>query len=59
MVEFAYNHTNNTSMGYILFKLNYKYHPKILFEDEINLHSRSYFANKLAKKLRELIEIYC
>ncbi len=59
MAEFAYNNGKNTSTSYTLFELNYGYHPKVLFEDETNSHLKSCLANKLAKKLRELIEICC
>ena len=59
MAKFIYNNAKNTSMGYILFKLNYGYHPKMLFEDETNSCSKSYSANKLVIKLRNLIKIYC
>ena len=59
MTKFAYNNAKNTSTAYTLFKLNYGYYLKMLFEDEANSHSRFYFINKLAKKLRKLIEIYC
>ncbi len=57
MAEFAYNNIKNTSTSHILFKLNYGYHLIVLFKDKINPDLRSHFANKLAKELRELIEI--
>ena len=58
MAEFVYNNVKNTSTNHILFKIYYKYYLKVYFEDETNFYSRSYFANKLANKQRELIEIY-
>ena len=57
MAEFAWNNAKNTSTSYILFELNLSYYPKVLFENDDDLCSRSRFAEKLAKKLRELIEI--
>ncbi len=55
--EFAYNNIKDANTGYIIFELNYKYHPRVFFGDETNSYSRSYSANKLGDKLRELIEI--
>lgn len=58
MANFVYNNTKNVNRNYILFKHNCKYHPKVFFENKVNLYLRSsYFINKLAKKVRELIEI--
>ena len=59
ITKFAYNNIKNASTNHTIFKLNCGYHPKITFEKNIDLRSRSYFANKLAKKLKELIEVYC
>ena len=59
MVEFAYNNAKNASTGHTLFKLNCVYHPRISFEEDIDLRSRSCFANKLVEELRELIEVCC
>ena len=59
MTEFAYNNTKNANTGYTLFELNCGYYPKISFEENINPRSKSRFANKLAKELRELIEVCC
>lgn len=57
MAEFTYNNAKNASTGYISFELNCSYHPYIFFEDELDLHSRSCSAIKLAKELRELMSI--
>ncbi len=59
MAEFAYNNAKNTSTGHTLFKLNCGYHPKVSFEEDIDLRSRSRSANELAKELRELMEVCC
>ncbi len=58
MTEFTYNTANNTNISYTLFKHNYEYHFRVLFEDETDLRSRSCSANKLAKQLKKLMEIY-
>ena len=52
MVKFAYNNAQNASTGHISFKLYYEYYPEILFKNKINSHSRSCFANQLAKEMR-------
>ena len=59
MAEFAYNNAKNTSTSHILFKFNSGYYLRVFFEEHINLCSRSYSANKLAKELRELMEVCC
>ena len=58
MAEFAYNNTKNTSMGYTLFKLNYRYHRGIFYKKDVDPRSKSKAANKLIKELRNLITIY-
>ncbi len=59
MVEFAYNNAKNASTGYTPFELNCGYHPRVSFEENVDLRSYSRSANKLAEKLRELIEVCC
>ncbi len=59
MGEFAYNNTKNASINHILFKFNCGYHPKVFFEEDVDLYSRSRFANKLVEELKELIEVCC
>ena len=55
MAKFAYNNTKNTSTNYILFELNYIYHPWMSYKENIDLCSKSKFADKLANKPQELI----
>ncbi len=57
IAEFAFNNAKNTSTGYIPFEPNYGLHPQVLFEKDVNLYSRFCLANKLADKLKKLIEI--
>ncbi len=59
MVEIAYNNTKNASTGHTSFEFNCSYHPRVSFEEDVDSCSRSHFANKLTKELRELIEICC
>ena len=59
MAEFAYNNTKNARTDHTLFKLNYGYYPKVLFEEDINFHLKSYSADKLVEELKELIEVGC
>lgn len=49
MAKFAYNYSKNTGTNYILFKFNYEYYPRTLFEDETNFYLKFYSTNKLAK----------
>ena len=57
MAEFAYNNAKNASTGYTLFEPNCGFHPQVSFENDVDPCSRSRFANKLAKELRELMDI--
>ena len=57
MAEFAYNNAKNASTGHTPFKLNYGFQPQVFFKDDINPCSRSRSANKLAKELKELMDI--
>ncbi len=59
MVEFAYNNTKNVSTGHTSFELNCGYYPKVSFEEDVDPRSKSRSANKLAKKLKELMDICC
>ena len=59
IAEFAYNNAKNASTGHILFELNYAYHLRISFEENIDPRLRSYSANKLAEELKELMEVCC
>lgn len=57
--EFAYNNVKNSNTSHILFKVNYKDYSKVSFTIKINYCLKSYFTNKLANKLRDLINVYC
>ena len=58
MAEFVYNIAKNANTGHTLFELNYGFHPRVSFEDNVDSCSRSCSANELAKGLRELMDIY-
>ena len=57
IAEFTYHNAKNTSTSYTPFKLNCGYHPWVFFKDNVDPYSRSCSTNKLAKKIRELIDI--
>ncbi len=59
MTEFAYNNAKNISTSHTPFELNCGYHPRVFFEEDVDPHSRSRFANKLTKELRELMKVCC
>ena len=58
IAEFIYNNAKNASTGHISFELNCGFHLQVSFEDNVNACSRSCSANKRAKELRELMDIY-
>ena len=58
MAELAYNNAKNSNTGYTLFKLNCGFYSQVFIKDDVNPCSKSCSANKLAKKLRELMDIY-
>ena len=58
MAEFFYHNAKNTNTSHTLFELNYEFRLPFLLKKGIDFCSKSYFANKLAKQLRELIKIY-
>ncbi len=59
IAKFAYNNAKNASTGHTPFELNCGYYSRVFFEEDVDLRSRPRSANKLAKKLRELMEVSC
>ncbi len=57
MAEFIYNNAKNASTSHTSFELNYGYHPKVSFKEDIDLCLRSCSANKLAEELKKLMEV--
>ena len=58
MAGFTYNNMKNANTSYIPFKFNCSYRSRVLFKENVNPCLRSRFADKLAEKLRELMEVY-
>ena len=59
MAKFAYNNAKNASTSDTPFELNCGYHSRVSFEEDVNLHSKSCSADKLARELKKLIEVCC
>ena len=55
MAEFVYDNTKYTSIGYIPFELNCRYHQYVFYKENINYYSRSKEVDELTKELRNLI----
>ena len=55
MADFTYNNAKDASTDHTSFKLNYGFHPRVFFKNNIDPRSKSYSADKLAKKLKKLI----
>ena len=55
MAKFAYNNAKNASNGHTPFELNYGYHPRVSFEEDIDPGSRSKTADELSVELQELM----
>ena len=58
MAKFAYNNAKNSSIGYMPFNLNCRYHFCIFFKEDINCCFQSKIGHKLLIKLQELMTIY-
>ena len=39
IAEFAYNNAKNASTGHMPFELNYGYHPRMLYEEDVDPRS--------------------
>ena len=57
MAEFAYNNAKNASIGHIPFELNCGYHPRVSYEEDVDLRSPSKSAKELATELKELLTV--
>ena len=49
MAECVYNNSKNASIAHTPFKLNYDYHPRMLYEEEVDLRFQSKSTDKLSK----------
>ncbi len=59
MVKFVYNNAKNATISHTSFKINYGYHLRVSFKEDVDPRSRSRSANELAEELRELMEVCC
>ena len=57
IAEFAYNNAKNASTGHTPFKLKCGFYLWVSFEDNVDPRFRFCSADKLAKELRELMDI--
>ena len=57
ITEFAYNNAKNTSTNHILFKLNYKYHPRVSYKKDLGLRSKLKTMEELSSKLQNLMAV--
>ena len=57
MAEFAYNNAKNASTGFMPFELNYGYHPRVSYEEELDLRSQSKTIKELSFKLWNLMAV--
>ena len=55
MAKFAYNNAKNTSNSHTPFELNYGYHPRMSYKEEVDSRSKSKSADKLSVELRALM----
>lgn len=58
ITKFVYNNAKTASIGHRPFELNCGDYFYVLFENDVNLHSKSRSVNRLAKELRDLI-LFC
>ncbi len=58
MAEFAYNNVKNASTGHTSFELNYGYHSRASYKEDVDPRSQSKSIDKLATELRELMIVY-
>ena len=55
IAEFAYNNSKNASTGHTLFELNYGYHLRMSYKEDVDPRSQSKSADELLTELRELM----
>ncbi len=57
MAEFAYNNAKNASTSHTPFELNYGFHLRASYKENVDPRSQSKSADELATKLRELMAV--
>ena len=58
MAKFAYNNAKNASFDYMPFELNYGYHLRMLYKNNVDPCSKSKSADYLLAELRKLMIVY-
>ena len=57
MAEFAYNNSKNASTGHMPFELNYGYHHRMSYKEELDPRFQSKSTDELSEELRELMVV--
>lgn len=57
MAKFAYNNIKNTSTSNTSFELNYSYHSRAFYKENIDSRSQSKSANEIVIELQYLIVV--
>ena len=55
IAKFAYNNAKNASTSHTPFELNYGYHPRMSYKEDVDPRFQSKSADKLSAELRELM----
>ena len=58
MADFAYNNAKNINTGYILFELNFGFHLRVSYKNNVDRRSKSKTADKLVTELQTVISLY-
>ena len=58
MAEFAYNNAKNTNTSYMLFELNYRYHPRVFYKKNFDFCSKSKSIEAIISELWNSMAIY-
>lgn len=57
IIEFAYNNAKNACISHTSFELNYNYHFRVFYKEDLDPHSKSNAADELADKLENLMTV--
>ena len=57
MAEFAYNNAKNASTSYTPFELNFGYHSRVSYEEDLDPHSKSRTVEELSSELQDLMTV--
>lgn len=57
MAKFTYNNAKYASIGHMPFELNYSYHSRVFYKEDVDPCSKSKSANKLSTELKELMTV--